>query len=164
MYVEFLVEDYSTKEFLTNILPKIFDKKIEYRIHSFQGKSDLINKLPSRLQGYKDWINDDYKIIVLLDRDDEDCLKLKEKLEVIAKNSGLITKSSVGQNDFFQIINRLAIEEVEACFFGDISAICQAYPKISKNIESQKLYRDPDAIKGGTWEALERVLQKAGYH
>jgi hypothetical protein len=25
-------------------------------------------------------------------------------------------------------------------------------------------YRDPDAIKGGTWEALQRILQRAGYH
>ena len=28
---------------------------------------------------------------------------------------------------------------------------------------SQAKYRDPDAITGGTWEALERLLQKAGY-
>ena len=27
----------------------------------------------------------------------------------------------------------------------------------------KKPYRDPDAILGGTWEALERVLQAAGY-
>jgi len=24
-------------------------------------------------------------------------------------------------------------------------------------------FRDPDAIAGGTWEAMERVLKKAGY-
>ena len=24
-------------------------------------------------------------------------------------------------------------------------------------------YRDPEAIKGGTWEAFERILQKGGY-
>ncbi|MGH7753687.1 MAG: DUF4276 family protein, partial [Gemmatimonadales bacterium] len=24
-------------------------------------------------------------------------------------------------------------------------------------------FRDPDGIAGGTWEALERVLQRAGY-
>jgi hypothetical protein len=25
-------------------------------------------------------------------------------------------------------------------------------------------YRNPDRIKGGTWEALERVLQRYGYY
>lgn len=56
------------------------------------------------------------------------------------------------------------IEELEAWFFGDVEAICQAYPKVSPNLAKQQQYRDPDGIKGGTWEALERVLQKAGYH
>jgi hypothetical protein len=56
------------------------------------------------------------------------------------------------------------VEELEAWFFGDVEAICQAYPKVSANLANQQPYRDPDAIKGGTWEALERVLQKAGYH
>ena len=40
----------------------------------------------------------------------------------------------------------------------------KAYPKVSAHLAKQEPYRDPDAIKGGTWEALERVLQKAGYH
>jgi hypothetical protein len=56
------------------------------------------------------------------------------------------------------------VEELEAWFFGDVEAIRQAYPKVSANLATQQQYRDPDAIKGGTWEALERVLQKAGYH
>ncbi len=38
------------------------------------------------------------------------------------------------------------------------------YPRVSKNLERQSRYRDPDAITGGTWEALQRVLQQAGYH
>ena len=46
----------------------------------------------------------------------------------------------------------------------DVQAIRQAYPKVSANLANQQPYRDPDTIKGGTWEALERVLKKAGYH
>jgi hypothetical protein len=120
--------------------------------------------MPSRLKGYKNWIPADYKIIILVDRDDEKCLLLKQKLEQIALSVGLITKSSANSNQSFQVLTRLAIEELEAWFFGDISAIVQAYPKVSRHIVSQAKYRDPDAIKGGTWEALEKILQKAGYH
>lgn len=164
MHIEFLVEDFSTQEALKNILPKIFDQDTLYQIRSFQGKTDLISKLPSRLKGYKNWISDDYRIVILVDRDDEDCLLLKRKLEKIAIDVGLITKCSIRSNQSFQVLTRLAIEELEAWFFGDIPAITQAYPKVCLNIASQAKYRDPDAIKGGTWEALQRVLKTAGYH
>nr|WP_234300870.1 DUF4276 family protein [Sphaerospermopsis aphanizomenoides] len=47
--------------------------------------------------------------------------------------------------------------------FGDINALVTAYPKLSHNLEKQAKYRDPDAISGGTAEALEKLLQTAGY-
>jgi len=61
-------------------------------------------------------------------------------------------------------LNRLIIEELEAWFFGDVEAICAAYPRISPNLAQQAKYRNPDAVSGGTWEALERELQKKGYY
>ena len=61
------------------------------------------------------------------------------------------------------VVNRLAIEELEARYFGDWEAVRAAYPRTSATIPSQSKYRNPDAIAGGTWEAFERVLQKAGY-
>jgi hypothetical protein len=39
----------------------------------------------------------------------------------------------------------------------------RAYPKVSMSFEKKSQYRNPDAVLGGTWEALERVLQRAGY-
>jgi len=89
-----------------------------------------------------------------------DCKKLKNKLETIALNSGLTTKSSA---ESFQLVNRIAIEELEAWFLGDPDALREAYPKVRK-FENQEKYRDPDNIKGGTWESLEKLLQKAGYY
>jgi hypothetical protein len=61
------------------------------------------------------------------------------------------------------VVNRIAIEELEAWFFGEWSAVRQAYPRVSVRIPSQAAYRASDSIAGGTWEALERVLRKAGY-
>ncbi|ACK70462.1 conserved hypothetical protein [Gloeothece citriformis PCC 7424] len=164
MHLEFLVEEWSTKEFLIQVLPKILQPEISYKIHDFRGKTDLLKKLSARLKGYKAWIPDDYKIVVIVDRDEEDCQQLKKKLEQIAKDVGFITKSTVQSKENFQVLNRIAIEELEAWFFGDVKAIIQAYPKVSKHLNKKEKYRDPDAITGGTWEALERGLQKAGYH
>jgi len=137
---------------------------VSSKIHAFRGKTDLLAKLPNRLKGYQTWLPPDWKLVILIDKDREDCLKLKKQLEDMAISAGLITKSSCQKDKSFQVLNRIVVEELEAWFFGDVEAICQAYPKVSPHLAKQKRYRDPDAIKGGTWEALERVLQKAGYH
>jgi hypothetical protein len=83
-------------------------------------------------------------------------------LEVIATRSGLRTRSSAG-NDTWQLVNRVAIEELEAWFFGDWDAVRQIFPRAPANLPSKQGFRDPDAITGGTWEALERLLQRHGY-
>jgi len=56
------------------------------------------------------------------------------------------------------------VEELEAWFFGDVSALIAAYPGVPATLAHRARFRDPDAISGGTWESLERVLQRAGHH
>jgi len=164
LHLEFLVEEASLEAALTQLLPKILPSNITFNIHPYGGKPDLLAKVPNRLKGYQTWLPPDWKIVVLIDEDREDCLKLKKQLEDMAISAGLITKSSCQKDKSFQVLNRIVVEELEAWFFGDVEAICQAYPKVSPNLAKQKRYRGPDGIKGGTWEALERVLQNAGYH
>jgi hypothetical protein len=164
LHLEFLVEEASLESALIQLLPKILPSNVSSKIHAFRGKTDLLAKLPNRLKGYQAWLPPDWKIVILIDEDREDCLKLKQKLEIMTISAGFITKSSCQKNKSFQVLNRIVVEELEAWFFGDVQAICQAYPKVSANLATQQPYRDPDAIKGGTWEALERVLRRAGYH
>jgi hypothetical protein len=57
----------------------------------------------------------------------------------------------------------LAIEELEAWYFGDWNAVRKAYPRAAATIPKKAQYRAPDEIKGGTWEVFERVLQQSGY-
>jgi hypothetical protein len=61
-------------------------------------------------------------------------------------------------------VNRIAVEELEAWFFGDWKAVRAAYPRLPATIPAQQEYRDPDAIRGGTWERFEGVLQASGYY
>jgi hypothetical protein len=164
MHIEFLVEEPSAEAALLNILPKVFDPTTSFAIHPYQGKQDLLKKLPSRFRGYKAWLPGDWRIVVLIDADDEDCRQLKARLEDIARNSNLLTKSITRNSSNFQVLNRLAIEELEAWFFGDVEALNAAFPRISLNLGNKAKYRDPDAIIGGTWEALERELKRVGYY
>ncbi len=164
MHTEFLVEELSAEAALQNLVPKILGFDVTFRIHTHQGKPDLIKKLPDRLVGYKHWLPDDWNIVVLIDLDSANCVDSKNQLEEIASNAGFITKSAAGQGRRFQVLNRLAIEELEAWFFGDVPALVAAYPRIPTNLGNRSGYRDPDAIRGGTCEALSRVLKANGYH
>lgn len=164
MHIEFLLEERSAEEALKCILPKILSGNVSYRLHVFGGKDNLLKELPKRLKGYRRWIPDDWRIIVLIDEDRKDCLQMKEKLEKAAREAGLRTKSSTTSEGNFQVVNRLAVEELEAWFFGDIEALRKAYPKVSKTLQYQARYRNPDAVPGGTYEALERLLVRARYY
>lgn len=163
MHIEFLVEEPSAEAALCNLVPKILGQDLSFKVHSYQGKPDLLKKLLLRLRGYKTWMPEDWRIVVLIDADDEDCRVLKDHLEGIAQDAQLITKSRRTIGSYFQVLNRLAIEELEAWFFGDIDAVRSSYPRIPLNLGKKAKYRNPDAIRGGTWEALEREFKKAGY-
>ena len=41
--------------------------------------------------------------------------------------------------------------------------MCAAYPKVKPTVHQQARDGDPDAIKGGTWEAFERILKRHDY-
>jgi hypothetical protein len=163
MYIEFLVEEPSTEAALYNLVPKIIGDAVDFVVHPYQGKRDLLAKLPQRLKGYRAWLPEDGRIVVLVDRDENDCHALKAQLEEMARADGLTTRAVVGDGAQFQVLNRLAIEELEAWFFGDIDALRAAYPRLPARLAQRAKYRNPDAIAGGTWEALERELQRAGY-
>jgi len=156
------VEEYSMEAALEILLPEIIGE-IEFQIIRFQCKDDLLKQLPARLKGYSSWLPEEWMIFVLVDRDDDDCVGLKQKLETHALTSGFVTKTQVHSTQRFQVINRIVIEELEAWYFGDWKAVQTAYPRVNATIPKKAPFRDPDAIAGGTWEALERILKKAGY-
>jgi hypothetical protein len=160
-HIEIFVEEPSMEAALRLIIPKI-SQGLSFEVYPYRCKQDLLGKLPARLRGYAAWLPPDWRILVILDRDDEDCAALKRRLEEVARYAGLKTRAQRGTGGF-QVVNRLAIEELEAWFFGDWDAVRTAYPGVDQNIPNKSKYRDPDAISGGTWEALERILRRAGY-
>jgi len=164
MHLEFLVEELSAEAALYNLVPKILGEQISFVIHSYRGKSDLLNKLSGRLKGYAGWLPEEYQIVVLIDEDREDCNQIKMQLEDAALEAGLVTKTKARPGTEFQVLNRVAIEELEAWFFGDVPALVRAYPRIPQSLDQKARYRNPDTIAGGTWEALERILQQYGYY
>ena len=157
-----LVEEPSMELALEQLLPRML-AGADFQIIRFQCKDDLLKNLPDRLRGYSQWLPANWAILVLVDRDDDDCRVLKQAMEKMAADSRLLSKTLAGHGQPFQVANRIAVEELEAWFFGDWTAVQTAYPRVSASQVSKQGFRDPDAVLGGTWEALERVLKKAGY-
>lgn len=162
--LELLVEEPSAEAALNHLLPKLLGPDLLFRVYPHQGKPDLLKKLPARLRGYRRWIPEDWGIVVLIDADGKDCVEQKATLESMARQAGFSTRATTGRGGRFQVLNRLAIEELEAWFFGDVEALCEAYPGIPPSLGERAAYRDSDAIRGGTGESLEREFQKAGHH
>ncbi len=161
-HLVFLVEEPSMEAFLQTLLPRLLPDRVTFEIHPFGGKTDLLGKLDQRLRGYRRWLPPDWRLMVMVDRDNDDCHELKAQLEASAANAGLRTRSQTGASAW-ELVNRVVIEELEAWYFGDWDAVCAAYPKVNPSVAQRSGYRDPDDIRGGTWEAFERVLRRYGY-
>ena len=159
-HVEVIVEEPSMEAALRVLLPRMLGD-VTHEVYAHTCKDELLKRLPERLRGYAPWLPADWRVVVIVDRDDDDCVKLKERLESMAHDAGLPTRANGGGK--ISVVNRLAIEELEAWYFGDWNAVVAAYPKVSPTVPSPARYRDPDGIPGGTWEAFERVLQGRGY-
>ena len=164
MHLEFLVEELSAEDALKQLLPSLLPVSTTFELRPYQGKGDLLKALPDRLRGYRAMMSPTYdlRIVVLVDRDKEDCVVLKSKLDTIASSAGLTPKvAAAGGN--FHVLNRIAIEELEAWFLGDCEAIALAYPGFNPRLWHKPKFRDPDAI-ANTWETLERELSRVGHH
>jgi hypothetical protein len=163
--LEFLLEERSCEHALKILLPRMLQPVplLSYRV--FQGKGDLLENLPQVLRGYKQQIisGRNLRVVVLLDQDQQDCVELKHKLMQHTREAQLIPFNHARADQPFHVLNRIAVEELEAWFFGDIEALCAAYPNVRSHL-GDLARRDPDSIPRGTAEALERLLKKAGYY
>jgi len=132
---------------------------------AFNGEPDLLRKLPERLSGYADGaFGTKVGICVVVDQDREDCLTLKERMGEEAHRAGLARESAPDDDRAFMVVNRVAVEDLEAWFPVDPDAANQADPVVPASFATRAAYCDPDHVRGGTAEARERPLQRAGYH
>lgn len=161
VHLELLVEEESAKDALDLIVPTITG--LTPLIRALQGKDNLLRQLPSRLRGYANMpAAYPFALMVLVDRDHDDCHDLKAQIEAVAHAAGLMTKTAGGAGRF-QMVTRIVVEELEAWYLGDFEAIHAAYPKIAPSLATSAKYRDPDAVMGGAYEALHHLLTTHGY-
>ena len=168
MHLEILVEDQSGKKALDILVSKIIKEPHTFRVLSYKGigrvpkdlssrsersKRMLLDQLPRILKGYgKTFANysaDSPAAVILVCDLDDKCLKhFRQELY------GILYACSP------QPITRfcIAVEEGEAWFLGDISAVKRAFPKAKETVLEKY---ENDSICG-TWETLADAVFPGG--
>ena len=161
MKLHILVEGPADEAFLKAWLPRFLPNAHSFVIIPHQGKGrlstdpkrkpdpkhrGLLDQLPANPRAYGKTLKPDTdRVVVLVDLDDQNCLALKKSLK---KLLNLCHPKP-------EVLFRIAIEESEAFFLGDQSALKKAFPgaKVSK----LNSYR-PDSICGA-WELLREIIR-----
>lgn len=161
MHGDYLAEEPSIEAFLGRLLPGMLAGKSTREFCRFRCWSVLLRNLESGFRGSFQWIPEAYKGLVQVDRDGYGSNALMARMVEAADRANEFAPP--GKNMALEVIYRIAIEELEAWYFGDREAVWRAYPRLSSSTPNQSRYWDSDAIRGGTWEAFERVLKGHGY-
>ena len=141
--IVFLLEEYSMKVLLEGLLTRLFPKMTFLFIHH-EGKRDLEKSIPRKL---KAWREPGVRFVVVRDNDGGDCTILKKRLVNMC--------SEAGRSD---TLIRIAVQELEAWYFGDPKALAAAFGKPGlAALEKKRKYREPDAIAKPSVE-LERLV------
>lgn len=161
MQVEVLVEEESAAAALRHLLPRLLPGR-QYRLRVFEGCRDLLEQLPRLLPAYQRRMQqpgqEGLRVVVLLDADGVGEKRLAT-LEGYAADAGLRTWQPEAILKPFQLLNCLAIQELEAWFLGDPAAVQAAYPRVHPH-HFKGLSANPDDI-ADAWETLRLVLQRA---
>lgn len=163
--LEVLVEEPSAKVALDILLPRIVRGRARVAVRNFGSKPVLIGQLPVRLNAYRQRIQqgEDLRIMVLVDQDQDDCKALKQRLERMAADYGLPSKTRPDANRRFVVVNRIAVNELEAWFIGDPDALRATYTKLPP-ATTTGIFAQPDARQGKASVRLRRFLRKHGVY
>jgi hypothetical protein len=165
MHIEILVEDSSGEALLRLLLPRLLgeqERPHTWRLHSYKGigripkglatqgdpaKRILLDQLPRLLRGYGLTPGID-AVVVVLDSDRRPCKDFLRELNALAQACQPRPLT----------LFRLAIEEIEAWYLGDRSALLRAYPKARRDVLDH--YVQDSAC--GTWEVLADAVHPGG--
>lgn len=162
MTIHVLVEGPSERAFLEPWLRRLLRDAV-VKVHPHQGKGSLpdnldmppprrqrglLDQLPAKLRGFAGGNSAPSGVLVLVDADDDECLDL----------AASITGAAAAVAPDLTVVVRIAVEETEAFYLGDLAAVKRAYP--DADLEEARAYV-PDIICG-TWELFGEVIGDEG--
>ena len=144
MKLVFLLEEPSMKHLLDALLPHILPNDIHFQTIPHNGKRELEKSIPRKLRGWNE--PGDIRFVIVHDQDTKNCIALKQDL---------LQLCAVTQRP---VLVRIACQEMESWYFGDVKALAIAYNKPAlKEIANKNKFRVPDAIPNPK-EELYRLI------
>ena len=129
----FLLEERSMKFLLEGLLPRIFPDMMFLCI-AHEGKSDLAKSIPRKLRV---WREPGVRFVVLQDKDQSDCVTLKQKLATLCADAGRP-----------DTLVRIVCHELEAWYLGEPDALAEAFgDERLRSIGRRARFRDPDSVQ-----------------
>jgi hypothetical protein len=166
MHIEILIEDSSGQALLKILVPRIigaYGEPHTWRIIGYRGigrlrsnlnqntdpsKRALLDQLPRLVNGYGKTPGID-AVVFVVDSDSRDCRGFLAEIKTAIESC---------QSKPPKTMVRLAIEEIEAWYLGDLSAIQKVYPRAKRAVLGNYV---PDSICG-TWERLADAVYPKG--
>ncbi|WP_067582019.1 DUF4276 family protein [Endozoicomonas ascidiicola] len=141
----FMLEEPSAKILLDHLLPRVLPPNVSFLCIPHEGKQDLEKSIPIKL---KSWNVPDSWFVVIRDKDQGDCVQLKQRLKQLCIDSHRP-----------ETLVRIVVHELESWFLGDLAAVGAAFdlPKLSGKQQSKK-FRNPDALANAQ-EELKKLVK-----
>lgn len=143
----FLLEEPSMKLLLEGLLPRLFPGWVtgqHFLCIPHEGKTDLDRSIPRKLGA---WQIPGDRFVIVRDNDGADCAAVRHKLQAMC--------AAAGRPD---TLVRLACQELEAWYLGDLEALASAFAQPKVNSPAlRKKYADPDSWRKPSVE-LERLM------
>ncbi|RKT45320.1 DUF4276 family protein [Thiocapsa rosea] len=137
------LEEPSAREMLTGLLPRMLPPGIAFRCVVFEGKQDLEKRLLPKLRG---WQAADTLFVVLRDKDQGDCTKIKGRLTQLCSNAGRP-----------ETLVRIACHELESWYLGDLRAVERGLEINGLAPQQGKAkYKNPDRL-ANPFQELQRL-------
>lgn len=118
--------------FLKGLLPARFPS-LDFLCYEYEGKHDLMNNIPRMLRS---WRTPGDFFVIVQDNDRKDCRKLKDTLR---------ERCVQGRRE--DTLIRIACQELEAWYWGDLPALAEAYnvPSV-RDLAEKRQFRNSDSI------------------
>ena len=138
------LEERSALELLNVLLPQLLPEGWRVQFITFEGKTDLRNRLGFRL---RHWKGLNSAVLVMCDQDAQDCRRLKQELLMAVAAAGYSGASKV----------RIACHELENFYLGDLLAVEKGLGiKGLSKLSAKALYRQPDELTNAP-EQLKKI-------
>jgi hypothetical protein len=160
MRLHVLVEGDSEEALMRGWLPRFLPPAHKFVVIRHRGKGKLsrdplqvpdirreglLDQLPAKLRAYGKSLNPATdRVLVLVDADDDHCRELKQRMLAALEQC----------NPRPIVLFRIAIEETEAFYLGDPTAIRRAFPQA--RIQRMRSYVQDSVCE--TWELFQRVI------